>query len=335
MDENICPSSLQLELYLAKMLPEEEQHRVGTHIEGCTKCILRKEKRTESIQKMRQREDYEAFVSTLREQLRTAEHTRVQSERQARCEEFSTADHTTSVSGSLLEDKRTSREEKALHESDFQRRQSTQIPVFQRWLRWWQPQHWGIAVAACMAMLLLAISSLWEDQQRGKRNKSGNPNWLSKGSDSQNAYPKPFFRMLFYQKDSPHSRWIENGQVLHPGDLVQFVYRLPKNLHVMIISMNEQGKLSTFVPLTAKNSVLVHEGKGTLPFGGKSLELDDYIGKERIFIVSSHQPFSLKNMNTLVKQEFIRKNRRLEYLTKFTGPWQIETILIHKRPQNR
>lgn len=142
----------------------------------------------------------------------------------------------------------------------------------------------------------------------------------------------PTIRMLHFRKGSQYSQWTQDGERLRPGALIQFTYLIPTSLHMMVVSLNQQGQVSVFFPLGKTESTLRQAGSGTLP-PNQSLELDDSIGQERIFVIASSRPFSLSDVQQALLQAFKERAGRLAYVTKLSRNWKVYSILIHKQKE--
>ena len=116
-----------------------------------------------------------------------------------------------------------------------------------------------------------------------------------------------------------HKQLTHDGTILSEGDLVQLQYNFKQKTHVMMLSANQKGELSVFVPLGKRHSVAVSPGKGHLPSTG-SLELDDNKGEEVFFLLYAPKPFTLSQ----VKQA-------LATSPSAKGPWNVRRIVVEKK----
>ena len=72
---------------------------------------------------------------------------------------------------------------------------------------------------------------------------------------------------------------VQEGDTLSPGDQIQLTYENHRAMHMVVASINHKGEVSILAPLEGKSSQRVAIGKGAF----EVLELDDYIGQERLF----------------------------------------------------
>jgi hypothetical protein len=121
----------------------------------------------------------------------------------------------------------------------------------------------------------------------------------------------------------------KTGQHLHPGDFVQLRYKLPLQKHVMVVSLNERGELFVYYPFKGTHSIRVESGEGTLP-PQHAWELDDILGLERMFVVASDAPFSLKSLRKALFTSYRQHGKQLESLTDLSGPWWVKSLLLRK-----
>jgi|GEM_PF-3075794 len=120
-----------------------------------------------------------------------------------------------------------------------------------------------------------------------------------------------------------------NGQKLFPGDFIQFQYKIPKKVHIMITSINQKGEVFAFIPFQGGSSMLLQRKKGTLP-SEASLELDDYIGPERFFVILANDSFTFTQVKRVLKKTVSLQSKTLHVAKRFPSQWWVKTILIQK-----
>lgn len=141
----------------------------------------------------------------------------------------------------------------------------------------------------------------------------------------------PEIRMLHYSKGNQHSRWTEKAEVLHPGDLIQFDYHFKKPVYLMILSMNQKGMINQIVPFGKIKSALFQAGQRTIPKDG-SLELDNYLGEERIFVIYNKKPFQLEKVRKDLQKAYKLSQKRLAKMNNLPMPWDGSSFYIIKKP---
>jgi len=119
-------------------------------------------------------------------------------------------------------------------------------------------------------------------------------------------------------------------QVLRPSDWIQFRYRSRSSLHLMVVGLNQKHELFAYLPLQGTHSLQLSAGEGRLP--EKALELDDILGQEVFFLITSSKPFSFTAVKEQVLKRLQTSQGNLENLRNFThSSWDIKTILIQKK----
>lgn len=193
--------------------------------------------------------------------------------------------------------------------------------------------HWrSLSLAVCSMGLIWFFLESPETyiQPSTSRMKSQTVHTPVKRQTVPSAVAKNLFsvRMLHIQPGQTKSSWTHHQAVLEPGALIQFELHLYKALHVAVLSINQKGVISAFVPLSAKKSIYKPQGKQSLPYKG-SLELDDYIGLERIFVLFSKHAFSMNTARKHIRQAYIRARRNIKKMQTLPD-WRCHTLLIRK-----
>lgn len=116
--------------------------------------------------------------------------------------------------------------------------------------------------------------------------------------------------------------------VLVPQSMIQFELRLFRASHVLVVGVNEKAEVFAFVPLSGTQSMRLPEGSHMLPKDG-SLELDEYIGWERVFVLVSDAPIALSDVKRSVHEVMKEKGRDLRAIEAF-GKWRMRSFLIKK-----
>ena len=131
------------------------------------------------------------------------------------------------------------------------------------------------------------------------------------------------FGMLYTHRGTGVAREAVDGQLLHPGDFVQFYGKIGRKAYVAVVGVDAKGRASFYVPAHRnKKGVPLPVGGGQLPDKTVSLELDHSLGRERIFFVYSIQPFIGKEA-----EKVLLKERSKE---KVSGRWRWTSMSIQK-----
>ena len=156
---------------------------------------------------------------------------------------------------------------------------------------------------------------------------TSHPTWVAKGT---------MLRMLHQRKGQKKSDWTRNGTRLKAGDFVQFAYHTTQPIFVMIVSIDGKGNVSRYIPLQQTQSVQLQPGKGSLPQKQQSVELDDSLGLERIFLLTSQNKFQFRDVEKAMLSEFQKQKKKLQSLTEIPGIWKVQqTLLIQKVKHTR
>lgn len=194
---------------------------------------------------------------------------------------------------------------------------------------WWQVWLTGrVGLVVAMACLLMVSMPWVYSSVFFVPNDNKTDMWKVKGA--------PVFDMLVASptmgRPTPHTTpaLVRRGQSLRPGDFVQFRYKLPRTAHVMVVSLNDKGDVFAYFPLEGKQSRTLHAGEGTLP-ENKSWELDDVLGEEKFFVIASKEPFSYKQVKSLLRKSFQYNKGRVGEVGLSSRTWWYMSLLVHKR----
>ncbi len=134
------------------------------------------------------------------------------------------------------------------------------------------------AIGAAAASLLAALI-LWP---------SPPPRIMTKGA----------MKLRVYKEVQGVGQEILSGAPLRRGDRIRFeITPAPRDSahpQVMIVSLEPPQKLSVFYPSSGQHSELPAQKSGALP---GSIELDDYLGEEWLYLIACDRPFALTALN--------------------------------------
>lgn len=128
-----------------------------------------------------------------------------------------------------------------------------------------------------------------------------------------------------------------DGQRVRPGDWIQFRYRSPSPLHLMVVGFNQKQEIFAYLPLQGTQSLRVPAGQKRLP--EKALELDDTLGRELFLMIVSREPFSLSSVKRHLKlppgwrQASKMPLHEHKLASTFWRDKQVKTVFINKRPR--
>ncbi|MCB9644634.1 MAG: zf-HC2 domain-containing protein [Myxococcales bacterium] len=122
---------------------------------------------------------------------------------------------------------------------------------------------------------------------------------------------------------------LRDGQQLSPGDLLQFILRLPHTTHCLILSINQKREVFVYLPLEQERSLELTAGEHLYP-NSNSMELDDTLGQERFFIFFSKHPLPVKTIKRRVR-DALTMHATPKTLQPPEGPWLVQSFWIWKK----
>lgn len=193
---------------------------------------------------------------------------------------------------------------------------------------WWDWRGWlgtSFAVAVASFVLVLRVWSPVQDPGVGSVDGGvGGQGWTIKGMS---------VRMLHQYKGRRTSTWTREGTVLRPGDFVQFAYAVHRSLHLMIVSVEDSGKVSRYIPLDVGHSVKLSKGRGTLP-KAQAIELDGSLGEECFLVLRAFEAFDFARVKQALKGVWRATKRRQERRRKLASlsvPWRVQQFLCVRK----
>jgi hypothetical protein len=120
-------------------------------------------------------------------------------------------------------------------------------------------------------------------------------------------------------------------EVFAPRDRVQFLVSSGTHRYLLLVSVDESGRVFNYTPGTANFSVPITPGeRRPLP---ESVELDESREDERIFALFSNEPLSFSEIKILVEgalSEMKQHGKTVKDLEKLSGPWPQASVLLRK-----
>jgi hypothetical protein len=105
--------------------------------------------------------------------------------------------------------------------------------------------------------------------------------------------------LMVFARQGAEVREVNDGDTLRPGDQIRFSPAVPRDGYLMIVSIEDGGRLNLFYPASGEHAMKV--GAGGVPLPG-AIVLDESKGPERIFLLFSPKPFSLAEVAGAVKR---------------------------------
>src|SRR5262249_18706951 len=94
------------------------------------------------------------------------------------------------------------------------------------------------------------------------------------------------------------------------GDGLMVFVTAPRDGYAMLVDFDERGKISPYWAPRDQSSALT-AGRTHESFGS-AIELDDFVGSERIFLIFSPRPLELENVRSAFDRAFAENGRHLE-----------------------
>jgi hypothetical protein len=135
---------------------------------------------------------------------------------------------------------------------------------------------------------------------------------------------------LIYRKTKEKSEEsLTNFQTIHPKELLQVAYLSSGEKYGTIFSIDQDGQVTYHLPSAGSQSV------ATLQVGKKvylpeSYELDDHLGFEIFFFVSSRQPISGETIKKVVETLAHSPKTAEALVTNLLEGWRIQTFYLTK-----
>jgi hypothetical protein len=142
-----------------------------------------------------------------------------------------------------------------------------------RRLRWTRIAPWGLGAAAAAAVAVLWIAP-----------RGGAGQFSFKGA------PPPAL-VLFASPGQGPARPLDPGATLHPGDIVRFGVRTTRPAHVLVASVDAEGRFTLYHPQAEDRSARV-DGREPLHVLAGSVALDETLGREWFVLLLSEDPLS-------------------------------------------
>lgn len=145
-----------------------------------------------------------------------------------------------------------------------------------------------VPMLAAAAAVLLFLNVEPNPGELGVRNKGGN-------------------EIGFYVKSGERVVRGVSGMTVHPGDALRFVTSVPEPLHLTILSRDGAGNVSVYFPRQGEGRAVPPGLDIPLP---SSIELDDVLGRERIYALFCPSPPALERLLRAVQSERIEPPER-------------------------
>jgi hypothetical protein len=143
---------------------------------------------------------------------------------------------------------------------------------------WWRGLGRGWALAGGLAALVLVLG-VW--------------GLMPRDPDLAVAFKGPIGLEVYGHRDQATFR-VSDGDRLRPGDRLRFRVTTPGPGYLLILSVEEGGRVTRFYPF-ASDAAQSFDGRGALLEG--SIALDSFLGRERVFVLFSPAPFSLREVS--------------------------------------
>lgn len=138
--------------------------------------------------------------------------------------------------------------------------------------------------------------------------------------------------LSFYLMRGGDIRPALSDEVFAPRDRIQFLYSSGPHPYLLLVSVDEAGRVFNYTPGAPDYSVSIAPGeRRPLP---ESVELDESRETERVFALFSDEPLSFAEIRTRIEKELADVKRRggtVKDLDRLSGPWPQASVLLRKR----
>lgn len=118
-------------------------------------------------------------------------------------------------------------------------------------------------------------------------------------------------------------------QALHVRDTIRFQFDLSKPLYTMVVSLNQRGEISLYLPYPQRQARLLNKGAHRLP-RDKAIPLDEYTGSELFIAVGHTKAFTFSQVKNKLKALYQKCQGQLQNCKKLEGfTWQ-KLLLLKK-----
>ncbi len=177
---------------------------------------------------------------------------------------------------------------------------------------------WLRPLYAVAALLVVAVSVGVVYRQgsapEGFRSKGGQPS------------------VAMYVRSAQGEPEVRGSGVYFPGERVQLTYSVGEEQYFALLGIDEGGTISTYFPAEGDSAMLLVPGRDVpLP---RSIELDEYLGRECYLAVFAAEPFTVESMRMSLREQFETAGGLEELAFGLPGA-QVHAIRIVKRGRER
>ena len=178
---------------------------------------------------------------------------------------------------------------------------------------WWK-NLWLLSPTLAAGAFCLLMLFVWPDPSQNTTPS------IAKGTSLELWYTGP--RLGFRSQ-----RKARDGEKLLPGTQIKFKLRSHRKDYGMLVLVNQQGKVTVLAPLEGRSSLPLARLQNALG----PLELDDYIGKERVFALFAPKPFSSQAVQQTFTRAFQQAQKRLLAMAPQSKQWQLVWSLWYEK----
>lgn len=119
------------------------------------------------------------------------------------------------------------------------------------------------------------------------------------------------------------------NHVYHPGERIQITYSCGERNHLILLSIDQEGRISTYYPVDGDTSLVLEKGRGIpLP---NSIELDSYLGNELYIAAFSESALSLPDVVAKVRAAYDRAGALSGMQIALRSDTAVRTLMITKQ----
>jgi hypothetical protein len=122
---------------------------------------------------------------------------------------------------------------------------------------------------------------------------------------------------------------VRQDGVYFPGERIQFAYSCDHRNRLVLLSIDEEGRMTTYYPAEGDSAVVVQQGQD-LPLPN-SIELDSYVGRELYVAFFSVRPVMAETVRGEVRERFSEAGTLDSLRLEPDGDAVARTVMITKK----
>ncbi len=155
---------------------------------------------------------------------------------------------------------------------------------------WPTPKGWRLgACSAALASVLLFVVPLWVSDPGSVK-----PTIRMRGQAPPSLH-------LFVSREGRIAEPVGKGHVLRAGDVIRFGVRTWTAGYIYVVNLDEKRRFSLYYPPPTADGPRSYAARDEIQLLPGSVELDDYVGREALYLLVSQRPLS----TAMVERAFV------------------------------